>query len=73
MLFSGNPVKPLPPNNLPQNLIPEKFRRVESKSEVQNLEMPHPNLEAKEKHPKQKKLHRPSPPPTWGIFVYGAW
>ena len=37
------------PTSLPQNLTPGRFRLAESESEVENLEILHPDLEIKEK------------------------
>ncbi len=42
------------PTKSPQNLSPRRFRHAESESEVENLEILHPDLEIKENHPPKK-------------------
>ena len=39
------------PTNSPQNLSPGRFWHAESESEVENLQILHPDLEIKENHP----------------------
>ena len=41
----------LTPTNSPQNLSPGRFWHAESESEVENLQILHPDLEIKENHP----------------------
>ena len=41
----------LTPTKSPQKLSPGRFRHAESESEVENVEILHPDLEIKENHP----------------------